>query len=871
MWADAGGTSENDEPIAGSVNVYHDQNATWRFDLPPRSDVASIAADWVSQMIYWSDGTEDQINVCTLRGEHCKPIVYERLKIKRMSFLQIDSLNARLYFDNQDTSRTQSPPRRIIESVSLDGTDRKMLIGPQTDNHRTQEFRLHDIHGMLVTADSIFLSCNNTIYRISLEHPGETRVVYPGDNIGMISYSSERLYWLEEPQHLTKINYIHYPYHGDVPQTTKLTGNEVYLMRAIAKPNQPLTNSEHYQPRCEAKNCSHLCLRKSSYPNVACACPAGIQFVGRDGDKSDNECNAIPQKLMVIPQNRYSANELRVISLDTDYLHSRVVYSKERVSAVAIDPIHQLIYFGTMPDDSSHQLPFIGRIRLDGSGFERIITTGVEAIEGLALDHENQLLYWTDPKLNHIEMAALDCRCDVASCLEENGVCRKIIVVFDNDKVDDHPRGIAVGHGKIYWSDWGNHPRIDGAEQDGQGQRSLVEQNIKWPNDLTLSADGQYLFYLDNHKETKTINQVDTVTGQRTEIFKLSRNDYYAIDYFMGNIFFAGRDNAIKVIRRGSDYQWSAESSPYSAWFRHKNLKTQRIKTVDFGEHYELNAARANCPYIYVPQGTQGYQCACPDDMVPLVSRCGAKPIHMLIATTSAKRKDRHQLVEIDLTDPKEKLVLDHIEGDANGQINLDYHYDHNFIFYFSIKNGKNTLMRMQVHDKDKTDVQPITNIGLKKATALAIDWLGDSVYWINEQTNKYFRIEQIGMDGESRRTVIWGDELDEPYELKVDPIQGYIFWTDWRKRLEDKTDQIRIISRATMAGDDITPLATNRFNTVGDRIKHMTLDYRYTSFLRTSTSSCFVQDHKQFTTLTTTRTISSQSRTTKNLLTSQK
>ena len=56
---------------------------------------------------------------------------------------------------------------------------------------------------------------------------------------------------------------------------------------------------------------------------------------------------------MVIPQNRYSANELRVISLDTDYLHSRVVYNKERVSAVAIDPIQQFIYFGTMPDDSS--------------------------------------------------------------------------------------------------------------------------------------------------------------------------------------------------------------------------------------------------------------------------------------------------------------------------------------------------------------------------------------------------------------------------------------------------------------------------------------------------------------------------------------
>ena len=78
--------------------------------------------------LYWSDGTEDQINVCNLDGESCKPVVYDRLKIKRMSFLQIDSLNARLYFDNQDT-RINSSPRRIIESVSLDGTDRKMLIG----------------------------------------------------------------------------------------------------------------------------------------------------------------------------------------------------------------------------------------------------------------------------------------------------------------------------------------------------------------------------------------------------------------------------------------------------------------------------------------------------------------------------------------------------------------------------------------------------------------------------------------------------------------------------------------------------------------------------------------------------------------------
>ena len=128
---------------------------------------------------------------------------------------------------------------------------------------------------------------------------------------------------------------------------------------------------------------------------------------------------------------------------------------------------------------------------------------------------------------------------------------------------------------------------------------------------------------------------------------------------------------------------------------------------------------------------------------------------------------------------------------------------------------------------QDPPTTQTITNVGLRKATALSVDWLGDSIYWINEQANRYARIEQIGIKGNSRRTVIWGDQLNEPYELKVDPIAGFIFWTDWKKRISPDDDRIRIISRATMAGDQITPLASNRFNTVGDRIKHITLDYR--------------------------------------------
>ena len=87
IWADAGETLNG---IPGSINFYHNETQNWKFDLPTSSDVAAIAVDWVSRMIYWSDGTEDQISVCNIEGHYCKPVVYDRLKIKRGSFLQID-------------------------------------------------------------------------------------------------------------------------------------------------------------------------------------------------------------------------------------------------------------------------------------------------------------------------------------------------------------------------------------------------------------------------------------------------------------------------------------------------------------------------------------------------------------------------------------------------------------------------------------------------------------------------------------------------------------------------------------------------------------------------------------------------------------
>ena len=58
----------------------------------------------------------------------------------------------------------------------------------------------------------------------------------------------------------------------------------------------------------------------------------------------------------------------------------------------------------------------------------------------------------------------------------------------------------------------------------------------------------------------------------------------------------------------------------------------------------------------------------------------------------------------------------------------------------------------------------------------LAVDWVTKKLYWTDAGTN---RIEVSNLDGTLRSLLIW-DGLDRPRDIVVDPIGGYMYWTDW-------------------------------------------------------------------------------------------
>lgn len=81
----------------------------------------------------------------------------------------------------------------------------------------------------------------------------------------------------------------------------------------------------------------------------------------------------------------------------------------------------------------------IEKSSMDGRNRSVIHNTSLTWPNGLALDFQNQVLYWADASLDKIESSNVD------------GSNRRIITSFTDDL---HPFGLALFDGILYFTDW---------------------------------------------------------------------------------------------------------------------------------------------------------------------------------------------------------------------------------------------------------------------------------------------------------------------------------------------------------------------------------------------------------------------------------
>lgn len=49
----------------------------------------------------------------------------------------------------------------------------------------------------------------------------------------------------------------------------------------------------------------------------------------------------------------------------------------------------------------------------------------------------------------------------------------------------------------MFWSDWGEKPRIERAGMDGSHREAIITENVRWPNGITLDLVLDRIYWID--------------------------------------------------------------------------------------------------------------------------------------------------------------------------------------------------------------------------------------------------------------------------------------------------------------------------------------------------------------------------------------
>lgn len=161
------------------------------------------------------------------------------------------------------------------------------------------------------------------------------------------------------------------------------------------------------------------------------------------------------------------------------------------------------------------------------------------------------------------------------------------------------------------------------------------------------------------------------------------------------------------------------------------------------------------------------YSCSCDEGYA--VSRVDRRRCEATVPGAKIIFSRNTGILTTNLDGSDTKVVI----GDTERARGMDYDYKTGYLFYTDHIKGKQHLFRSHMND-GKIRFMIVKNIN--SSDNLAVDWIYDHIYWTD--TGK-LSVEVANFDGTMRKTLI-NDGLDQPRALAVDPMEGYIFWSDW-------------------------------------------------------------------------------------------
>ena len=173
---------------------------------------------------------------------------------------------------------------------------------------------------------------------------------------------------------------------------------------------------------------------------------------------------------------------------------------------------------------------------------------------------------------------------------------------------------------------------------------------------------------------------------------------------------------------------------------------------------------RSACGQVCVNQ-PGGYHCTCLANYTLQADKwsCKAKgdQLYILFAHGTDVRR-------IDVQGTTYKTIVTNLQNCTA----VDYYYTEGDLYYLDKAAG---IIGRAKLDGSESDSPTTIVSGIQKGGGLTVDWIHRTLYWTSAQSHS---ILQADLDGTNQRTFLQLGSLN-PGALVVDPIEGYIFWTD--------------------------------------------------------------------------------------------
>ncbi|XP_075155675.1 low-density lipoprotein receptor-related protein megalin [Haematobia irritans] len=494
--------------------------------------------------------------------------------------------------------------------------------------------------------------------------------------------------------------------------------------------------------------CSQMCTNtKGSY---FCSCVDGY-ILGPD----KHHCKAVNHTAaFLIISNRHS---ILVADLKDQGLERVPIYV-ENVVATASNMHTGTIFWSDM------KLKKISRLDR-GSEPQEIITTGLDLVEGLAYDWIAKNLYWLDSKLNTIEVSA------------ENG-SNRLVLVRENIT---QPRGMCIdpspGARFIFWTDWGENPRIERIGMDGTMRETIINTKIYWPNGLTLDTATKRVYFADSK-----LDFIDFCYYNGTGRQQVLAGSHYllhphSLSLFEDTLYWTDRQlnrvlSANKFRGHNQTVVSHLISQPLSIHVHHPSLQPMHPNPCE----------NSKCQHLCLlsPSASEGYSCKCkPGYRLLSEGRCVEEenPFLMVVKGT--------QIVDIPLNGGDARAgSLAPVIG-IESSTGLDFDRKGETLYWIQGREDDDencTIFTTPYGGGNKTQFLGLDSGIVGAPYTIAFDWLGRNLYMGNRVASN---IEVVRVDGKIKyRTIILANDgnrtsVSKPKQIVLDPNEGKLFWID--------------------------------------------------------------------------------------------